>query len=870
MKNILLFCLLAFCAPLWAFSVKDVTAGSPEEAKYLFEENSALREVGSDPFKPFIRVADRKMFYTYRFGLKKGRCAFLLLDIRTQFCAEASCDNKTWQKVCDFEACDTLAGLTLVDLTPFAAVSDTVYLRLTDKYPEDGWGALLAGFRLYTTDAAADVSRTVIERWKCGGREVAPGESVETETEAVFSARFFVPAGWKSEETALYIPGSRGAVASAKINGKDARVGVTWDRGRYITGRFEYGRENTAEITLAPEKGRAGIAAPARAGLRYTACATPSSRLLDGKAVDPMRALAPYTPDKMNYIAGNYLSSIYDSRYGLLGFNDNQEIHYLHDTARSMCALAEEERFTPVVRLELMERLYEGLKGGILPGEDLILFFKHDRRPVDIRPYGDAPQLTMVQKMDEMRHLCTIGPEEKLTGAVKDSPLVYKNGKWRFTRSWRGAGRSVSALCEYWLGDMDTPPSLTFSFDGKGENVIELGSLAENGFWFRPGSWGPEEITFPDGLHRAAARGLDIAEPDFPYIIISGGNGMGETDVPDQGAGVSLLVMWDKKPRRITARTEKGGRRGGVLSGLSLEFSAECRKAKIRVIPFMGYPNDQKAVIRLAENVLKTGRFGAGFYNPHASTFGDGIGADGFAAAAYIFGKYGLPEKAAEAKALAARALDTYIKYDQAESGSNQLYHLIKAVLYMHLAGESRFDNWGRKWADRIVNAQKEDGSWTWSNWQVRNMSGLISAWELTGDDKYLASVKKGLESVSYDGEGRRLWKGAPSADDFHGAGSFNIYGWLGDAENAQKAIDSSLSYISDGGFFRCSDLNPYMLGLSAKGLGLAKSEKKHILSLTESAVYDKEKVLVVPGPLCYTWNRFHPFAGDVDFPLDR
>jgi hypothetical protein len=149
-------------------------------------------------------------------------------------------------------------------------------------------------------------------------------------------------------------------------------------------------------------------------------------------------------------------------------------------------------------------------------------------------------------------------------------------------------------------------------------------------------------------------------------------------------------------------------------------------------------------------------------------------------------------------------------------------------------------------------------------------MSGLISAWELTGDDKYLASVKKGLESVSYDGEGRRLWKGAPSADDFHGAGSFNIYGWLGDAENAQKAIDSSLSYISDGGFFRCSDLNPYMLGLSAKGLGLAKSEKKHILSLTESAVYDKEKVLVVPGPLCYTWNRFHPFAGDVDFSLDR
>ncbi|MBO4548250.1 MAG: hypothetical protein J5758_03455, partial [Abditibacteriota bacterium] len=619
-----------------AYSVKEITVNTPEESRYLFEDDSVCREIGSDPFTPFTRVGDHHMHYTYRFDLKKGACAFLLLKVATQFNVEVSPDNSAWQKVCDYEDCETLAGRTLVDLTPFAAESSTVFVRFTDKYPRDGWGALLSGFRLYTTGAIAPVSRVDIDSWTAGGRALGPGECIEAAGPVEFTARVTLPAGLSREKTALYIPGTLGTPVSASVNGKEARIGTTWDRGKYITGAFAFGRESLISLTLAPDKGRAGIGAPARAGLLYTACAAPARKLLDGVSADPLRAQAPYTYDKMNYLAGNYTGYIYDERYDLLGFNDDLEIHYLHDTARNICALAEEERYTPVVRLELIERLYKGLKGGRVPTgtEDVILSFKRDRRPVDIRPLEDSPLLTMVQKMDLARKLCTVGvtagaPMEK----HEDTPLKYRDGKWEFGRTWTGGGRSVSVRNRYWLGDSDLPPSMTFAFDGRGSSVIDIGSLAETDYWFRPGSWGPETLTFPNGLQKAAAPGLYIYKPDFDYLIVSGGNGMGMTDVPDQGAGLSLVIMWDTPPERIWGAADKSGRKG-ALTDLHLEYPADCKKAEVRVLPFMDYPNDQKAVIALADNVLKTGRFGMGFYNPYASTFGSGIGADGFAAAA--------------------------------------------------------------------------------------------------------------------------------------------------------------------------------------------------------------------------------------------
>ncbi len=860
------------CVRLLALDVKEVVVNTPEEAKYLFEHNCACNEIGSNPFTPFTRIADRNMFYTYRFRVRKGCCAFLLLNIGTQFFIEASADNESWQKVCDYEDCETLAGRTLVDLTPFTGESGTVYVRFTDKYKEDGWGALLSSFRLYTSGAAAPVSRIEIGQWECGGRTLPAGVSAETGANAVFTARAELPKGWKGEEIALYIPDTLGTPVSAEINGRPAKIGTTWDRGKYITGGFVCGGENLIALTLAPEKGRAGIAAPARIGLRYTACAAPSAKLLDGVASDPLRTQAPYTYDKMNYIAGNYTNYLYDERYDLLAFNDRAEIHYLHDTARNICALAEEERFTPVVRLELIKRLYRGLKGGLIPTgtDDVLLSFKHDRRPVDIRPLEDTPFLTMVQKMDLMRKICAIGVTcGSSLESFSDTPLKYKNGKWHFSRAWKGAGRRAQASCDYYLGDSDLPPCITFSFDGQGTSSVDLTRLSDNDFWFRPGSWGPEQWTFPNGLQRAADRGLDIARPDFDYIILSGGNGLDQTDVPDQGAGLSLLIMWDKTPERIRSEQEPGGRWGSTVGGFHLVFGAECRKVNIRILPFMDYPNDQKAVIALAENLKKTGKFGMGFYNPYASTFGSGIGADGFAAAAYIFDKYGLPDEAEEAKGLAEGALATAVKYDQMESGSNHLYHLIKACLYLHLMGDTRFDAWGEKWADRIVKAQKEDGSWTWLNWQVRNMSGLISAWELTGNEKYLDSLRKGMDTLTYDADGGLLWNGTPSGDDFHGAGSFNVFGWAGDTEKAQKAVESGKKGIDDGAFFHCSDLNPYMLGLSAKGLGLASTDKKLILGLEDSAVYDRDRAFVTRKPTCNTYNRYHPLAKDIDFPLD-
>ena len=852
-----------------------IRPGQPAEAAYLVQDHSALREIGYDPLCPFTRIADgATMSYTYRFSPGRGHMAYLLLGVATQFLVSASSDaGATWAPVAEMKVHETVGTRTLVDLTPFLRKSDAVLVRFEDRYKEDGWGALLNEM-LYYDEGPGEAARLALDDWRLGPRSCPSGQSLAASAEVCFSADLQAPATWAGHDLAVYFPAVLGTPARLTVNGRASSLRRTWDLGYWadVSALLLPGQPNHLELTVKPEGGRVGLWTPVRLGLRLPACAVPAEKALDAQRWRPNRACEPYTPEKMNYLAGNFLQCLYDDRYDLVTFvpGERMPVHFVHDTLRSLIALADEDRFTPVVRLDLARHLYHGCRASLLPGGEYLLPAKHDSRPIDIRPIAKSPNLTLVYKFDNPRTVADIGVSVKSASGdwqalteYTDSPLVRSAKGWSFTRTWTGSGRSIAARCAYAPGDADTAPVFAFALDGKGPVRVQVGGLARENNWFVPGSWGPEAAVLPDGSETwASERSLSFINPAFRYLLVRGGNSGTYTFCR------ALLLLWDGGPELLSAPTIAGGPKGKLFSDVALDYRND-RPSSVRltVLPFDGHPPELKTPRALAENILRTGHLGVGVFDPVTTATSSGLGPGEFAAAAWLFRKYHAPE-ATEADDLAVKAMRAMVALDQAGTTNIQLFYLINGCEYLHLLGHTEFDPWARTWADRILAMQKPDGSWEWLNFQMRNMIALLRAYDLLGDKRYLDAYNRAVATLEYR-DGGLYWKGKlDQGEDFQGATPFACFGHTGRVDLARQALAAKLNYIDDRGFFACSDLNPYMLGFSAKGLGI-KPQPKLILGLTDFARYDMSGTERLAFPTAYVVNPHHPLARAIDFPLD-
>ena len=99
------------------------------------------------------RFADGGTHATYRFQLPADVTGgTLTLDIGNQFLVEASTDNQTWTTVLEGGPADprpvaNQAERTL-DLNALRGGGRTLYLRLGDSQPDDGWGGWLGRLEL--------------------------------------------------------------------------------------------------------------------------------------------------------------------------------------------------------------------------------------------------------------------------------------------------------------------------------------------------------------------------------------------------------------------------------------------------------------------------------------------------------------------------------------------------------------------------------------------------------------------------------------------------------------------------------------------------------------------------------------------------
>ncbi|MGJ6979467.1 hypothetical protein ACSDQ9_02890 [Aestuariimicrobium soli] len=121
----------------------DFDTGTDDEAPWLFDNH------GSGSNGPKNRFADGEAHYTWRFPLPADTTgAKLDLHINNQFVVQVSSDNATWTTVLreteQIRDASNDAVRTL-DLTPYLAATDgttprTVYVKVSDAFPDDGWG----------------------------------------------------------------------------------------------------------------------------------------------------------------------------------------------------------------------------------------------------------------------------------------------------------------------------------------------------------------------------------------------------------------------------------------------------------------------------------------------------------------------------------------------------------------------------------------------------------------------------------------------------------------------------------------------------------------------------------------------------------
>lgn len=838
------------------------------ETASLDAQQSVVREIGYHPDRPLVRIADgSSMYYTYRFTPGRARIAWLLMHLNTQFRVSVSTNGTRFAVVSTYRDHERYGSRVFIDLTPHLASSARVWVRFQDDHPEDGWGALLSQLELYSAGAGTLSRLDLSQHWIADRLQTARPEQRTTGI-ARFVRVFTAPACWTGHSLGLSIPAIQGDLVQAALNGRKLTPLQSFTGGMEadITSIIQPGKKNRLEVSVKGRDGWAALGTPVRIGLSVPARAAPARITVGQRQTPLLMQFAPYTPERMHAIAGNYMQCLFDPRWNLLSFDDSEDpsVHFVHDSSRSLVALADESRLTPVTRLELARRLYRGVVSARLPGDDYLFAFKHDRRPIDIRPLRDRPALTLTHKLDEVLPVAAIQPAWRQSNGDWASTETMTSGEAhpvlggvRKRYFWKVNGHRAEVQAQHWPGDDGRLSALTFRFTGTGPVRIQINELLRDGHWFRPGSWGPEFLVLPDGVEHRVVGTDPLVLPADRYLLIRGDNGSDPPGPLEMTFSRAVAITWDVPPIRLIGipdASPSADRR--FWAEVALEYDAPM-SVTLRLAPFIGYPRSLQAVHRLMRQASSTGRFAVNGLDPTWTTNCNGIGPDGLAAAAWLFRRYNAPE-AAEAEEMAVAAMHATWQRDREGQRTHEVYNLINGLCWLHRLGHTEFDPYLRTLADRAADAQLPDGSWMWCDFQLRLMVSLLRAWEVLSEPRWMDAVRRGLTTLSYR-DNTLFWKGKPEYyGDFSGALTLAIYGFLGDRQNAQQALDARDAYIDDRGFSACSDLSPYVLGIGARGLSLKQSPRL-TLKLNEFAWYDEVQVERRQDPTAYWVNPYHP-----------
>ena len=128
----------------------EFTPGTAAEEPWLLDAGAS--QLDGEVFDGRARFTDGNSFAVYRFPLPGDVTGgSLTLDIGNQFLVQVSTDNQTWRTIAEETANERdLANRAerSFDLNDLRGDGRTLYVRIADSQPSDGWGCWLARVRL--------------------------------------------------------------------------------------------------------------------------------------------------------------------------------------------------------------------------------------------------------------------------------------------------------------------------------------------------------------------------------------------------------------------------------------------------------------------------------------------------------------------------------------------------------------------------------------------------------------------------------------------------------------------------------------------------------------------------------------------------
>ncbi len=849
------------------------------EQPYLYSSNNQVSKFGTS----FYRVADYRGSFVYEFSGEMGQTAFITMDIAHEFQVEVSSDRLNWSQELNFRTHGRYREMRSIDLSPYFRQSNRVYVRFSDGNPSDGWGTSLYSTRYVTVTGGSNPVNAwmdVSENWQSStGVKVSAGQVIQAEPGAkVTLTRYLnLPPAFVGEEISLSIPWAESAEKPVvRVDGKP--VSSTVDNGYNLTIPLSDGSEGKAvavEIVLtATDAGECGLWSRVRAG--FTAMVTmPETSWSLGEQTRTM--YRNYYQDGsddlvlLNSLAGNYMNNLFDGRYGVNCFDGmmrSRELFYVHDTSRSIIALADEERFSPIVRLETITDLYEGVRQAMVPGSDYEMFYKLDSRPKQVFVNEkNAKYLQMAVNQDNIEVFTDVFVSGTAGGndvsvadtAVTDSGKELGDG---MVRTYQYGPSASAQLDITWpAGTTDRPTTLSVSSQGTDSYRVVFSNF---------------KSSFAYGK---AVRPWGYASVGDYMVAFSGVAGETEIDVPEEGylmlhssqnaQAEAMIVVWDVPPERILLHSDGSSQ----FDRLELVYAGGATP-KLVALPFQGVDGNLSWPIQVAKNLVSRGVYGARGYDPSYLCGDEGLGPGAMAAAAYVFKKYDSP-LAKQAEALALRSMDAcYNASTQRGVTPGRSNDHIAGCGFLAAMGYENYVEMAKYWGGFALGEQRPDGSF--GAFDARLVLALQRTWDITGDSRFRDAVDRYKQSIAYYPD-RIEYNGNTMTGHvlFLGGTELSYLGYDGETEKLSNVFRFAANCIDDTGVFSCSDINPYFLGWSMNGVMQKKyalDEKKVLVGRDQSALYHADgSYEILDYPTAYINNPYRHSKrtltayGDVD-----
>lgn len=630
---------------------------------------------------------------------------------------------------------------------------------------------------------------------------------------------------------------------------------------------------------------------------------------------------APYTYQDANWRAGNYIQSLFYSSSSLPALSENfigmqagiphrqPDLYYIGNTGLDLLAYCEEAEFTPVVRLELIKKLFKAMIGSRYEDADALwlVYSGTSRQTSFLVPCGTAfppypASRLMARNLPDTgpENLALVHPRIKVAGQwqdaasasrfvdVKSNALDEREGSFTTQRDYCwAAGTEGSVVGRGWRGNADRMLEVTLSAPAATNREaaqLVFSSLTDPhmGFSAPYPTLVPETVQLPDGTE-FSGRDLVIENPGFDHLIIY------TKDVAGKGFEYqnAMLFAWKQKPSKVTVLWGGAGssvsheayagtegitdrQKAGVSGGyheVRIEYGGQDALSCIHYLErFQGVDPSLslRHLHKIATNMLARGMVGKpGYLSTESSWLEEPVSA--LPAAARILAKYDREEDsfggdmAADAVRYASQIVEDRMAMWRRGRKSSNTHEYVSGAYYMSLLHSlpgrfhsleksSHYRELMNTWAGAMV-ANHETGP--------RTMISIWRAFEATGNEACRKLYEEGRARFKIsDSTGLEIggqWKDPTCFYDYG-----DVLGALGRRGTAQDArdIQSLVTYLTaqkrwtDNGYMGCwwevTVENHNYFGRWCKGLGMEKAPKQ-IVGISEFPVYYKagDKVVV-------------------------